>query len=111
MAGTVAVGTVGWGVRHALSPAVRRWRPGGGQCSRASILKVRTFGSGEPVVLLLHGLVVAGHSFGAAYDRLGESARFVVPDLLGFGASKVQPGGVSGKTIPMPSMRYRRVWL
>ena len=44
-------------------------------------------GSGDTVVLLLHGMVAAGNSFGAAYDALGEHATVVVPDLLGFGGS------------------------
>jgi pimeloyl-ACP methyl ester carboxylesterase len=94
---TTAVGTAGWGVRHALSPSVRRWRTGGGQSSRAGLLQVRTFGSGEPVVLLLHGMAAAGNSFGAGFDRLGGCARVVVPDLLGFGGSMVPPGPVSGE--------------
>lgn len=37
--------------------------------------------------MLLHGMVAAGNSFGAAYDALGEHATVVVPDLLGFGGS------------------------
>ena len=48
---------------------------------------MRVVGTGEPVVLLLHGVVAAGNSFGAAYDALGEHATVVVPDLLGFGGS------------------------
>ncbi len=48
---------------------------------------MRILGSGEPVVLLLHGMVAAGNSFGAAYDTLSEHATVVVPDLLGFGGS------------------------
>lgn len=35
-------------------------------------------------MVLLHGMV-AGNSFGAAYDALAEHATLVVPDLLGFG--------------------------
>lgn len=38
-------------------------------------------------MLLLHGMVGAGNSFGATYDALGEHATVVVPDLLGFGGS------------------------
>lgn len=48
-------------------------------------------------MLLLHGMVASGGSFGAAFDRLGSSARVVVPDLLGFGASTLPPGPVSGE--------------
>jgi len=94
---TIAVGSAAWGIRHALSPSVRRWRAGCGPSRRAGILQVRTFGSGEPVVLLLHGMAAAGNSFGAAFDRLGDSARVVVPDLLGFGGSMLPPGPVSGE--------------
>lgn len=39
------------------------------------------------MVLLLHGLVAAGNSFGSEYDRLAEQATVVIPDLLGFGGS------------------------
>jgi len=39
----------------------------------------------------------AGNSFGAAFDRLGDFARVVVPDLLGFGGSMLPPGPVIGE--------------
>lgn len=94
---TVAAAAVIWGTRHASARSVRRWRPGGGTSRRAGILQVRTFGSGKPVVLLLHGMAAAGNSFGAAFDRLGDSGRVVVPDLLGFGGSMLPPGPVSGE--------------
>jgi pimeloyl-ACP methyl ester carboxylesterase len=93
----IASGSAGWGIRHATAPSVRRWRAGGGSSRRAGILQVRTFGSGEPVVVLLHGMAGAGNSFGAAFDRLGDSARVVVPDLLGFGGSMLPPRQVSGE--------------
>ena len=48
-------------------------------------------------MLLLHGMAAAGNSFGAGFDRLGDSARVVVPDLLGFGDSMLPPGAVSGE--------------
>lgn len=76
-----------WARRHHRSQAVARWAPGGGRQRRAGPLHVRVLGSGEPVVLLLHGLVGAGSGFGAAYDEFAEAATVVVPDLLGFGAS------------------------
>lgn len=94
---TIAAGAVGWGIRHASARSVRRWRPGGGASHRAGILQVRTFGSGEPVVLLLHGMAAAGNSYGAAFDQLGDSARIVIPDLLGFGGSMLPPGQVNGE--------------
>lgn len=42
-----------------------------------------------PVVVLLHGIVASGRSFGATYDRL--PVPVVVPDLLGFGGSMSVP--------------------
>lgn len=94
---TITAGAAVWGTRHASARSVRVWRPGGGTSRRAGILQVRTFGSGETVVLLLHGMAAAGNTFGAAYDRLGDSARVVVPDLLGFGGSMLPPGQVNGE--------------
>ncbi len=38
-------------------------------------------------MILLHGLVSTGDVFGAGFDRIAESNRLVVPDLLGFGRS------------------------
>lgn len=76
-----------WAWRHRRSPAVATWAPGHGDIHRAGPLQVRTAGSAEPVVLLLHGMVGAGNSFGAAYDALAEHATVVIPDLLGFGES------------------------
>ncbi|WP_219418104.1 alpha/beta fold hydrolase [Pseudonocardia nigra] len=93
---TAAVGAAAWGLWHAASPSVRRWRPGAGRSIRAARLQVRTFGSGPPVVLLLHGMVAAGNCYGAAFDRLGGTARVVIPDLLGFGGSMVPTGTMSG---------------
>jgi len=63
------------------------WQPLAGEHRRAGSLAVRTLGdSGAPIVLL-HGLVASGVYWGAAYRRLAERHRLVVPDLLGFGAS------------------------
>lgn len=56
-------------------------------------LAVRTSGSGNPPVVLLHGLAGSGRYWGAEYDRLAERSRLVVPDLLGFGASPRPPSG------------------
>jgi pimeloyl-ACP methyl ester carboxylesterase len=52
-------------------------------------LKLRTGGSGEPPVLLLHGLGATG----AVWDRLGEllRRRLLVPDLPGHGGSAPLP--------------------
>jgi pimeloyl-ACP methyl ester carboxylesterase len=38
-------------------------------------------------VVLLHGLVSTGEVFGAACDRLTDTHRVVITDLLGFGRS------------------------
>lgn len=76
-----------WWLRHQRSAAVRVWAPGGGDVLRAGPLRVRVFGTGETVILLLHGIIASGDTFGATYDDLGRSARVVVPDLLGFGGS------------------------
>ena len=82
-----AAGAAWWSWRHQASRAVRVWVPGRGTSHRAGPLHVRVLGSSGPVVLLLHGMIAAGNSFGAAYDALAEDATLVVPDLLGFGAS------------------------
>jgi len=93
---TAALGLMGgaawWGWRHSRSKAVAAWDPSAGESVRAGPLQVRVLGSGEPVVLLLHGMVAAGNSFGAVYDRLAERATVVVPDLLGFGGSMATTG-------------------
>lgn len=93
---TLAGGATVWGLWHARSSSVRRWQAGTGRSLRAGPLQVRVFGSGPSVVVLLHGMAAAGNCFGAAFDRLGRSARVVVPDLLGFGGSMVAPGPVTG---------------
>ncbi len=85
----LAAGAAGasWAVRHWTSPAVRSWQPGSGQRLRAGDLAVRTHGDGDEVIVLLHGLTASGDWFGAGFEPLGERARVVVPDVLGFGAS------------------------
>jgi len=49
-------------------------------------------GFGTSVVLLLHGIIAAGNSFGAVYDELTAHATVVLPDLLGFGESMYAVG-------------------
>lgn len=63
-----------------------RWSPAQGEL-RDLRLHVRVAGQGRPTFLLLHGLAGSQRYFGAAFDRLAESARLVAPDLLGFGGS------------------------
>lgn len=77
----------GWTARHLTAPAVRRWAPGRGAQRSAGGLSVRTWGDGESAVVLLHGLVATGDTFGAGFDDVSPNGRVVVPDLLGFGRS------------------------
>lgn len=88
----LAAGAAWWVWRHQRSAAVAVWAAGSGEQVRAGPLSLRTVGSAEPVVLLLHGMIAAGNSFGAVYDGLAEEATLVVPDLLGFGASMQTSG-------------------
>lgn len=81
-----------WTWRHVGSQAVAAWAPGRGGSVRAGPVRLRVLGEGEPVVLLLHGLLGAGNSFGSAYDEIAQHGVLVVPDLLGFGGS-MQPAG------------------
>lgn len=53
---------------------------------------MRIFGAGDPVIVLLHGLIASGDCFGAGFDGLDAHATVVVPDLLGFGGSPTDPG-------------------
>jgi pimeloyl-ACP methyl ester carboxylesterase len=76
-----------WLLVHTSAKASRNWRPGQGKRSIAGGLSVRTSGNGEPVYILLHGLVASGDYFGAVYDSLSKQGTLVVPDLLGFGRS------------------------
>jgi pimeloyl-ACP methyl ester carboxylesterase len=78
---------VAWSVLHALSPVVRRWRPGAGRRVQAGPLSVRLHREAPTALVLLHGLPATGDSFGAAFDDL--DAHLVVPDVLGFGGSKL----------------------
>ncbi|MEO7197631.1 MAG: alpha/beta fold hydrolase [Solirubrobacterales bacterium] len=86
-AAAVAALSACWWLRHVTAQAVRSWRPGTGVRRRLGPLAARTFGCGEAGVVLLHGLVSSGDQFGAGFDELGEDARVLCPDLLGFGGS------------------------
>ncbi len=50
-------------------------------------LSVRAFGSGDRVMVLLHGITASGDIFGAGWDPLGAEGQVVIPDILGFGRS------------------------
>jgi pimeloyl-ACP methyl ester carboxylesterase len=87
--------SLGWRAGRA---AARRRRDGFGweeplPARPCGPLAARTAGErGRPVVLL-HGLAASGRVWGAAFDRLGDRHRLLVPDLLGFGASPRPPSG------------------
>jgi len=76
-----------WTGIHGSSPAVKNWRLSEFAGERVGPLHVRSGGSGERVVVLLHGLVASGDVFGADFDALAPEYTVVVPDLLGFGRS------------------------
>ncbi|WP_143101960.1 alpha/beta fold hydrolase [Amycolatopsis marina] len=82
-----------WAIRHRGTDAVRSWHTPTGRRLRAGPLFARLLGSGDPVIVLLHGLAGSGEYFGAAFDELGRTGTLVIPDLLGFGASMRPPGG------------------
>ena len=68
------------------------WRSGAGEHRQAAGLGVRVFGSGDPVIVMLHGIAASQAYFGSAYNALGQSATVVVPDLRGFGSSMRHDG-------------------
>lgn len=82
-----------WGGTHLLSRRRARWRPGAGVVSRHGPLSIRTFGDGDPIVVLLPGIAASGSFYGAAFDQLGDIATVLVIDPLGFGQSMVEPDG------------------
>ena len=84
---TAAAATTAWLVRHRRSAAVRRWEPPAISGARHGQLHARVGGDGDDAVVMLHGMVSTGDVFGRAYDRLADTGRLVVPDLLGFGRS------------------------
>ena len=85
--GLAAAGAAAWWLRHVTAPAVRKWQPGCGEIVSAGDLAIRVCGSGDRAFVLLHGLVASGDVFGAAFDRLTQHGRLIVPDLFGFGRS------------------------
>ncbi len=86
----VATAAAGWTMAHRTAPAVRGWRPPSRPASATGPLGLSIGGARpSPVVVLLHGIVASGRSFGGHYDDL--PGRVVVPDLLGFGTSMDVP--------------------
>ena len=55
-------------------------------------LHTQSFGDGEPVVVLLHGLLGLGSNLGAIARALAPEARVIVPDLRNHGRSFRTPG-------------------
>lgn len=55
-------------------------------------LAVAQWGSGEPVVLALHGITASHREFAMLADALGEEVRLIAPDLRGRGRSNGVPG-------------------
>ncbi len=76
-----------WKYRHDQSAAVDKWRAPTTPNRTVGKLSARTTGDGDPIVVLLHGLVASGDVFGAAFEALADTHSLVVPDLLGFGRS------------------------
>lgn len=76
-----------WWLRHRGSLIVQRWEPSTVPVTGFGSLHARVAGDGDRAFVLLHGLVSTGDVFGASFDRLANSGRLVVPDLLGFGRS------------------------
>ena len=76
-----------WSCRHRSSPAVAGWRASSIPRRQTGRLSVRTFGGGDNVVVLMHGLIATGDIFGGVFDQLADRNTLVVPDLLGFGRS------------------------
>ena len=84
----IAAAAAGWMVAHLSSPAVRAWAAPARKPVGQGPLHLEQAGSGptgETTVVLLHGIVGSGRSFGHVYDRI--EGRVMVPDLLGFGRS------------------------
>lgn len=90
-AAALAVPALVWSGIHALSPEVRSWRPGAGKRAQIADLGIRTYGTGDLIVVLLAGLASSERFWGSAYDVLKEHARVVAIDPIGFGASIHHP--------------------
>ncbi len=80
-------GACWWKYRHHTSIAVDQWQPPTIPRRTIGDLSVRTTGDGDPIVVLLHGLVASGDIFGAAFETLADPHTLIIPDLLGFGDS------------------------
>lgn len=74
-------------------PRLERWRalralqPSAVPIAEVGRLAVRVVGRQGPPIALLHGLAGSSRYWTSEFDRLGDTHRLVVPDLLGFGRS------------------------
>lgn len=68
------------------------WKPPSGEASFGTLATRRVGTSGPPVVLL-HGMAGSNLYWGADFDAIGQRARLVAVDLLGFGDSPQSLGG------------------
>lgn len=91
LAAALAVPVFAWVTAHASSPEVLQWRPGAGERAQVADLGVRAHGAGDLVVVLLSGLASSERLWGGAYDVLGQHARVVAIDPIGFGSSMNSP--------------------
>ncbi len=82
-----------------MSPAVTPWTTPHVRQVRVRLhghdLSARVGGTDGPVLLLVHGLLGSGGSFGPALDLLARTHRVVAPDLMGHGESEKPPGDYS----------------
>lgn len=90
MESAILIGALGaaWTLAKWSSPSVRRYRRVEGERLDLGALSVRRRpGPEHRTVVLLHGLLGTGDTFGGDFDRLSERGTLLVPDHLGFGRS------------------------
>ncbi|MBC7639356.1 MAG: alpha/beta fold hydrolase [Rhodoferax sp.] len=91
--GALAAAVLAWGAVHTAAPTVRHWHRGSGTTRSAGRLQVRVLpGPGDLVLVLLHGMAGSGDYFGDDFDALARHGTVVIPDLLGFGRSRLAVG-------------------
>lgn len=59
----------------------------------------RDIGSGDNVIVLLHGFPETGDAFAPVIGELGKRFRLIVPDMRGFGKSPPTPSGYDKRTV------------
>jgi 2-hydroxy-6-oxonona-2,4-dienedioate hydrolase len=75
-------------------------------------------GGGGPVLVMVHGLVVAGSMLAPSAERLAGSVRVLAPDLPGYGRSRESAGAVSVPSLASDLLEWaagaqvrRALWL